>query len=310
MAASPARTLLQTRRRAWPDRDRAHSRCPVELAYAPVQPRLAALIFSLGLPTTVRATTGRRPVAGSGCGKHEVVVLGEFGANPSAQFMPSNYRQVTGRNLIAMDGFLHTYHGQGLDWQQIHQRASRSDASIPPYGFRPERGDLQYWASGGQGPMSVLAFTGERDRLRIAGDTETTPHGLLIMSSDPSPSVRRAVEANPRWSEAKALAAQHGIPISSPPQVSPSPGGQQQTSGGGCYIATAVYGSYDAPEVLVLRHFRDTSLARTAIGRAGIRFYYAVSPAIARRLGRNQPLSDFSRRVLNRLVRRLDSSDD
>jgi hypothetical protein len=49
-------------------------------------------------------------------------------------------------------------------------------------------------------------------------------------------------------------------------------------SDSGCYIATMVYGSYDAPNVLVLRAFRDKFLQRFAAGRNFIRWYYANSP--------------------------------
>lgn len=48
---------------------------------------------------------------------------------------------------------------------------------------------------------------------------------------------------------------------------------------GGCYVATAVYGSYDCPEVWVLRRFRDETLMETRIGRQFVRTYYAISPA-------------------------------
>ena len=39
----------------------------------------------------------------------------------------------------------------------------------------------------------------------------------------------------------------------------------------GCYVATAVYGSYDCPQVWTLRRFRDNALAKTWYGRACIR---------------------------------------
>jgi hypothetical protein len=35
-----------------------------------------------------------------------------------------------------------------------------------------------------------------------------------------------------------------------------------------CYIATAVYGDYNAPEVIVLRKFRDERLSKSFLGRA------------------------------------------
>lgn len=59
----------------------------------------------------------------------------------------------------------------------------------------------------------------------------------------------------------------------------------QSTGKSGCYVATAVYGSYDCPEVWTLRRFRDTTLAETWYGRAFIKFYYAVSPTLVKWFG-------------------------
>ena len=60
------------------------------------------------------------------------------------------------------------------------------------------------------------------------------------------------------------------------------------SSSDGCYIATAVYGSYDCPEVWTLRRFRDEVLRASVLGRLFIRSYYAVSPGLARHLGSKQ----------------------
>lgn len=51
---------------------------------------------------------------------------------------------------------------------------------------------------------------------------------------------------------------------------------------GACFIATTCYGDYDALEVLVLRQFRDEILLKSSLGRMLVRFYYFVSPSLAR----------------------------
>lgn len=71
---------------------------------------------------------------------------------------------------------------------------------------------------------------------------------------------------------------------------------------GGCYIATAVYGSYDCPQVWTLRRFRDNTLARTWYGRAFIRVYYAVSPTLVRWFGRREWFRKLWKRSLDRMV--------
>ena len=78
-------------------------------------------------------------------------------------------------------------------------------------------------------------------------------------------------------------------------------GGQQQKNGG-CYIATAVYGSYDCPEVWTLRRFRDHVLKKYWCGRIFIKFYYAVSPGMIRVFGNAGWFQFLWRRVLDKIV--------
>ena len=73
----------------------------------------------------------------------------------------------------------------------------------------------------------------------------------------------------------------------------------------GCYIATAVYGSYDAPEVRTLRRFRDETLKKSAAGRMFIRIYYRFSPPIAQRLKHATKVNRLVRRMLDGFVENL-----
>lgn len=56
----------------------------------------------------------------------------------------------------------------------------------------------------------------------------------------------------------------------SPPTVA----AERSSGSSPCFVATAVYGSQDAPEVALLRGFRDRVLRRAFLGRLFIRTYY------------------------------------
>ena len=80
---------------------------------------------------------------------------------------------------------------------------------------------------------------------------------------------------------------------------------ETRASSGGCYIATAVYGSYDCPQVWTLRRFRDNVLAPTWYGSAFIRMYYAISPALVKWFGNAGWFQKLWRRPLDRMVEKL-----
>lgn len=80
------------------------------------------------------------------------------------------------------------------------------------------------------------------------------------------------------------------------------------TSNGGCYVATAVYGSYDCPEVWTLRRFRDYSLAKTWYGRTFIRMYYAISPILVKWFGKRTWFKKLWKPTLDRMVHNLNNT--
>ncbi len=88
-----------------------------------------------------------------------------------------------------------------------------------------------------------------------------------------------------------------GTPVPAASSASPESG-----SGGGCFIATAAYGSYLAPQVRILRDFRDHFLMTNSPGRSFVKFYYAVSPPIADFIGRHEVLRSMTRWSLTPVV--------
>lgn len=77
------------------------------------------------------------------------------------------------------------------------------------------------------------------------------------------------------------------------------------TATGGCYVATAVYGSYDCPEVWTLRRYRDFCLASTWYGRAFIHTYYALSPTIVKLFGKTKWFKNIWKGRLDKMVKQL-----
>lgn len=75
----------------------------------------------------------------------------------------------------------------------------------------------------------------------------------------------------------------------------------------GCYIATAVYGSYYHPHTYVLRQYRDNVLSQSIFGRAFIKVYYKISPGLVRRFGKYRALSEFTRHHLDKFVDHIQS---
>jgi len=150
--------------------------------------------------------------------------------------------------------------------------------------------------------MGDTVYVVHRDgRVAAWGDNRNGEIGSGLPAVQPSPTSVRGL------SGVRAVAAGIDFAIAIVPATVRAEARAPRTQkSDGCYIATAVYGSYDAPSVVTLRRFRDQRLAKSMVGRALVRTYYLMSPAAAKYLVRIPLLSAVVRRLLDRLVKKLD----
>lgn len=115
--------------------------------------------------------------------------------------------------------------------------------------------------------------------------------------------------AVPLWDMALTATAKNGVPFTDDRRIYKDKIQQYapdyKTSSGGCYVATAVYGSYDCPQVWTLRRYRDDTLAATWYGRAFIHTYYAISPTLVKWFGETEWFRKLWKPRLDRMVAHL-----
>jgi hypothetical protein len=73
----------------------------------------------------------------------------------------------------------------------------------------------------------------------------------------------------------------------------PSPSGS-----GGCFIATAAYGTPTAKQIDLLREFRDVVLLKSTVGSRFVGLYYQISPPVADFVAGNELLRTLVRELL------------
>lgn len=79
-------------------------------------------------------------------------------------------------------------------------------------------------------------------------------------------------------------------------------GKEVATASGGCFIATAVYGDYAHPNVLLFRSFRDEVLLQSPLGTAFVSAYYKCGPRLAMIPQNSSTVRVVLRRLFDRLA--------
>ena len=77
------------------------------------------------------------------------------------------------------------------------------------------------------------------------------------------------------------------------------------TNGGGCFIATAAYGSPLAEEIDVLRNWRDDYLLQNGLGRVFVDAYYNFSPPVANHIRVSKVKAQITRKIIEPFVKIL-----
>ena len=146
-----------------------------------------------------------------------------------------------------------------------------------------------------------LAVTEISDALAVLRSGGLHPEAVALLEEAQSLiGQQRIPEAIKQAKDARALLLDDGSLDSDVATVSmavmAAPAPPSGAGGGGCFIATATYGSPWHPHVNILRAFRDQYLLTNSVGARLVRLYYTYSPPIAEYI-REHPIARRGARV-------------
>lgn len=125
--------------------------------------------------------------------------------------------------------------------------------------------------------------------------------GNLIPTSHPTAPEGEVINQVPAAEASVAPGITVDLVVSSGPSAT-SKGADQPAGeggdGGGCFVATAAYGTPLAEEVQTLRVFRDRYLITNEPGRLLVTLYYSLSPPVARIIAGHESLREATRITL------------
>lgn len=134
----------------------------------------------------------------------------------------------------------------------------------PPY---KEGQELEAIAAG-QGIAAALYAFGRGNTLDGSILCQVTPDGQIV--------------TNYQHERLNRLAISSQTGLDAPVAGMPTMQAQTTRGGGGCFVATATLGDPLHPALFALRRYRDNVLIASPHGRALVRVYYTVAPAVAR----------------------------
>ncbi len=168
----------------------------------------------------------------------------------------------------------------GATGYKVYYSTSSFDASSLPGTFVPVDG-----GSTTSYPLSGLT-NGQTYYIAVSAVAQTTYYLALTAFNNAGGPFEPGINNESAYSQ--EISQKIGDPLEStisavvsdfPEALVPYP--NLPNSKSGCFIATAAYGHYSAPQVQALRAFRDRYLLTNQPGTAFVRWYYAHSPAAA-----------------------------
>jgi hypothetical protein len=225
-------------------------------------------------------------------------------------------RCLEGANLrdATLDGTVWTGEVNDVDFSGAHLRGAHLELIL--------RGAVRFRSADLSGSTLLIGGLGANAKLLDLSDANLTAATIVVTSVAiglsyefsgaemagcqvrfaPAPGIVGDMQG-PGWGKGnldKLLAAlsvrQRSQIVLEQPQEAPA----QSTAGEGCFIATAACGTDHAPDVTILRQFRETVLRNCSWGRIVIRLYEAGSPPIARVIAGSHVLRAITRTLLVR----------